>query len=51
MFKVRLESPPSPEPLPENPADHPEFLFDLPCNGFSDEICYQQVCVFLFIDF
>ncbi|KAI6183402.1 Selenoprotein P, N-terminal domain-containing protein [Aphelenchoides bicaudatus] len=40
--QVHFESPPSPEPLPENPAEHPEFLFDLPCNGFSDEICYQQ---------
>ncbi|KAI6239011.1 Selenoprotein P, N-terminal domain-containing protein [Aphelenchoides fujianensis] len=40
--QVRLESPVSPEPLPDNPAEHPEFLFDLPCNGFTDEICYQQ---------
>ncbi|KAI6223371.1 Selenoprotein P, N-terminal domain-containing protein [Aphelenchoides besseyi] len=40
--QVRLESPITPDPLPENPAEHPEFLFDLPCNGFTDEICYQQ---------
>ena len=42
-FEVKIESPPSALPLPENPADHPEFLFDLPCSGFTDEVCYQQV--------
>uniref|UniRef100_A0A1I7S9B5 BZIP domain-containing protein n=1 Tax=Bursaphelenchus xylophilus TaxID=6326 RepID=A0A1I7S9B5_BURXY len=43
--QAQLESPISPSPMwtmGDDISDHPDFLFDLPCNGFTDEICFQQ---------